>query len=342
MSGASLRLVGVTLVWGVSFPCTRAWQTASERSGVDELLSALTLISLRMLVALGVLLAWQPHLRRANSAERWAGMIIGLAFLAGFALQTWALAHTTPALSAFFTCICSAWVPFIALCLGQRVAPLTLVGLCIGLVGCAVLVEGWKLGRGEWLTLGASVIFAVQMILLDRFGKALRAEMLSPAFLLANGLGAGLLAIAFAATGHGVTNWIGWTGNMLSDSKRAWILVVLAVFPTALGFHWMNTYQPQVSPSRAALIYLLEPVFTVVFSVSIRLLTGSKDYDELTLPLIIGGILILGGNLLVEWYTGNTPSCDFEERGTMLSLTGPPVPEADTLEAGPASSENRS
>jgi drug/metabolite transporter (DMT)-like permease len=55
----------------------------------------------------------------------------------------------------------------------------------------------------------------------------------------------------------------------------------------------MNTYQPLVPPSQAALIYLLEPVFSSLVSVV-------AGYDSLTLPLIIGGALILLGNLLVE------------------------------------------
>ena len=41
------------------------------------------------------------------------------------------------------------------------------------MAGCAVMVQdegGWKVGPGEWLTLAASVIFAVQMLLLDGLG----------------------------------------------------------------------------------------------------------------------------------------------------------------------------
>ncbi|MGL4552948.1 MAG: hypothetical protein ACRC33_17370 [Gemmataceae bacterium] len=325
MKGAGLRLVVVTLVWGVSFPCTRAWQTAAERSGMDGLLAALTLIALRMALALAVLLAWQPRLLGATAAERRGGAAVGAAFLVGFILQTWALASTTPALSAFFTCVSSAWVPLVVLGLGGRVAPLTLLGLFLGLVGCAVLVEGWKLGKGEWLTLGASVLFAVQMILLDRFGKAVRAEMLSPAFLLVNGVGAAALAVLVAAAGVGVGPWLGWAGGMLSDPVLPWLVVLMAVFPTALGFHWMNAYQPRVSPSRAALIYLLEPVFSTAFSVGVRALTGSKDYDELTTPLILGGALILGGNLVVECFGASKGE---GAAGGVPAVGPPPVADA--------------
>jgi drug/metabolite transporter (DMT)-like permease len=292
MSGAVLRLVVVTFVWGVSFPCTRAWQLAGERAGMDTLLSAVTLIALRMTLAFFILLLWQPRLARAAAAEHRAGLTIGLAFLLGFILQTWALASTTPALSAFFTNVSAAWVPLVVLCLGQRVAPLTLLGLLLGLVGCAVLVEGWKLGKGEWLTLASSLVFAVQMILLDRFGKALRPAMFSPSFLLVNAVGAALLAVLFAALGSGVGAWLDRTATMLRDPVLPWLVVVLAVFPTALGFHWMNEFQPKVDPSRAALIYLLEPVFTTLIS----LVAGM---DRMTHPLFLGGMLILVGNAVV-------------------------------------------
>src|SRR4051812_41524959 len=73
-------------------------------------------------------------------------------------------------------------------------------------------------------------------------------------------------------------------------------------------YHWMNTYQPAVSPSRAALIYLLEPVFTLAFSMSAWALTSSKHYDEPSVPLFVGGALILGGNLLVEAFGVKRPT----------------------------------
>ena len=80
---------------------------------------------------------------------------------------------------------------------------------------------------------------------------------------------------------------------MLAVPKLAWSVVALATLPTAVAFHWMNSYQPLVPASRAALIYLLEAVFSAMFSV----LFG---YDSLTESLILGGALIQAGNVLVE------------------------------------------
>ena len=70
-------------------------------------------------------------------------------------------------------------------------------------------------------------------------------------------------------------------------------MLMRKVIPTVLAFHWMNVYQPRVSASRAALIYLLEPVFAALFSLA-------WGHDRVSLPLVAGGGLILGGNLLVE------------------------------------------
>jgi len=82
-------------------------------------------------------------------------------------------------------------------------------------------------------------------------------------------------------------------------------LGLLTLLCTVLPFHWFNVYQPRVPASRAALIYLLEPVFASLFS----LLWG---HDTLALPLLVGGGLILAGNALVEvpvWFW-NTKRAD--------------------------------
>lgn len=301
MNQATFRLVLVTALWGVSFPMTRAWQLASRDAPGGMLLSALTLVALRMTLAVVLLALWQPRvIYRPTAREHLAGLLIGLVFFVGFALQTWALAMTTPALSAFFTSIASAWVPLLVLCGGGRVAPLTLLGLAVGLAGCAVLVEGWKMGVGEGLTLLASFLFAVELVMLDRLGKTMSPSHFSAAFLFVNAAGAALGAVLVALLGPGLGAWASWTAAMLSRGPIVSVIVLLAIFPTVIAFHWMNTYQPQVPASRAALIYLLEPVFTSVVSLAVHYTTGDDGYDKLTLPLVLGGVLILVGNLLVE------------------------------------------
>ncbi|MFO0929981.1 MAG: DMT family transporter [Gemmataceae bacterium] len=292
---AALMLVLVTALWGMSFTWTRSWQLAAADGPVDELLSGLTLIAVRMPLALLLLGLWQPRVvLRPTRAEHAGGAAIGAVFFAGFALQTWGLAYTTPALSAFFTSLCSAWVPLIALAaFRERVAPLTLAGLAVGLVGCAVLVEGWNAGPGELMTLAGSVLFAVELLILDRLGRRLEPSHLTAGFLGATGLLALASAVIVAVRGPGLAAWGEWAGGMLARPDILRSVACLVVLPTVLGFHWMNSYQPLVSATRAGLIYLLEPVFSALFSVW-------WGYDPVSGPLLLGGGLILAGNLLVE------------------------------------------
>ncbi len=300
MNHASWMLVAVTALWGFSFTWTKAWQDAAEKTlpcPGGELLSALTLIALRMPLALLMLGVARPSLvLNPTRKELSGGVVLGLVFLSGFILQTWALAGTTPALSGFFTSLCSVWVPFLALALGDRVRLPTVVGLAVAAAGCAALVwtddKGWKFGWGEWLTAAASVIFAVQLMMLDRIGKGLEPAHLSAGFFAAIGGGAFVGAVLVAAAGPGLGAWLAWAGRMLALPWMAVYVLSLASFPTVLAFHWMNEFQPKVDPSRAALIYLLEPVFTAVVSVI-------SGYDEITYPLVLGGLLILAGNAVV-------------------------------------------
>jgi drug/metabolite transporter (DMT)-like permease len=296
---ATAMLAVVTLLWGLSFAWMKNWQEAAQGAPGGPLLASLTLIALRMPLALLVLAAWQPRLFTAPTRREYAaGALIGVTFTAGFVLQVWGLNWTTPALSAFFTSLCSAWAPLLAwACLGVSVSRLNLLGLAVALAGIAVLglklEEGWRLGPGETLTLLASLLFALELLQLDRLGRAVNSAHLTVGFLGASAVLAGLASGAVAARGPGPGEWAAWVGDMLGRPPVLRDLALMTLLPTVLAFHWMNVYQPRVPASRAALIYLLEPVFSAAFSVW-------WEHDRVTASLLLGGGLVLAGNLLVE------------------------------------------
>jgi drug/metabolite transporter (DMT)-like permease len=299
---ATAMLVLVTFFWGLSSSLAKDWQDRVADCPGGPAVVGLTLIALRMLPALALLAAAQPSLvLRATGRAHRVGMAVGLAFFLGFALQTTGLASTTPARSGFFTSLCSAWVPPAAwLIARQRPGVWTLVGLGLGVAGVGVLAlggegagGGWALLPGDWLTLAASVFFTVQVMLLDRLGRTIEPGQMTAGFFGLTGLAALATALALALAGSGLGPWLGWVGSVLAEPAQRWRLAVMTVVSTALAFHWMNVYQPRVTASRAALVYLLEPLFAAVVSVQ----TG---HDRWTLELIAGGGLIVAGNLLVE------------------------------------------
>jgi drug/metabolite transporter (DMT)-like permease len=293
---AEAALVVVTFLWGMSFPWMRRWQDAAAGCPGGPLLSGLTLIALRMALASALVLLLQPRLlTRATRREHAAGAAIGLAFGVGFALQVWGIASTMPSRSAFFTSLCCAWTPLFGWVFFRLpVGLLQLVGLALGLAGAACFVEeDWRLGFGDTLTLAASLFFAAQLLLLDRLGRGVDSARATPAFFAMTGALAGAGGLAAAAAGDGVAAWGRWLAGMLADRAIARDVFLMALLPTFAAFWLMNRYQPRIAANRAALIYLLEPVFTAIISVSL-------GFEGLTGPLLVGGLLILTGNVVVE------------------------------------------
>src|SRR5262249_21123504 len=100
------------------------------------------------------------------------------------------------------------------------------------------------------------------------------------------------VAIATAVAQQAFTISVKWAADMLATASVVRDLILLGVLSTAMAFHWMNKYQPRLTPTRAALIYLLEPVFATLFAVA-------AGYDSITPRMLAGCTLILGGNALV-------------------------------------------
>jgi drug/metabolite transporter (DMT)-like permease len=301
---ATGMLVVVTLLWGLSFSLMKNWHIAAASCPGGPAVAALTMVALRMFLAIGILAVVLPRLFVAPSRREFGiGFLLGAINSIGFVFQVTGLAWTSPALSAFVTSLASAWVPLLMFVLFRiSVHRLTLVGLVLGIAGAAVLgirtspedgASEITFGWGEILTFFSTWFFALVIVLLDRFGRGVESAHFTVAFLTGTGLPALIIMLLMTAARSETAPWLGWTSEMLSSPLIWRDLGLLTVLCTVLPFHWFNVYQPRVAASRAALIYLLEPVFASMFS----LLWG---HDTLGLHLIIGGSLILVGNALVE------------------------------------------
>jgi drug/metabolite transporter (DMT)-like permease len=296
---AVVMLTVATLFWGLSFPLTKSWQLATADTGWNDALSATTLIALRIGSALILFalvrpkLVWQPSWR-----AHVAGLGLGLINFAGFILQVVGLASTTPANCGFYTSLSSVWAPILAwLALREKVRQPTFLGLCFGVVGAAVLGlandSGWALGRGDALTLASSVAFGIMIVALDRVGKLFPSGHLTTGYLAGTGLPALCVAVVLAMHQPGITSWLTQVHDVLIRPAVVRDVALLTVFCSVLATHFFTVFQPRLSAARAALIYLMEPVFATCLSLSI-------GHDALSTRLVVGGGFILFGNLVVE------------------------------------------
>jgi drug/metabolite transporter (DMT)-like permease len=230
-------------------------------------------LAVRFLIG-GVVLAVLARGRLSTQHEVRHGLLAGAALLVGYVLQTVGLQYTSPSTSAFITYLLVVFVPLIGfVVLRRRPHPLTLVGLVPAVAGLVLLTggAGTSFGRGEVLTLGCAVAFAAHIVVLGETAGRHDPIRLTCVQISAVGL-ACLLASLVAG-----------------DLRMSWSAVGAAaftgVFATALAFYAMVWAQRIVSPSRAALILLLEPVFAALLAWA----TG----DPLTAAAVAGGTLIL-------------------------------------------------
>jgi drug/metabolite transporter (DMT)-like permease len=299
-------LVLACVCWAAFFSLCKNWQQAAHACPGGELVASLTLLGVRTVLALAAFAVLKPRLfLKPSRRELAVGLLLGTLNCLGNILQVWGLASTSPALSGFFTSLASLWVPILAFVwLRLPVARATWVGMVLGIGGLAILGinrdASWGLGFGDGLTVLASFAFALFILGLDRLGRTVNSSHLTLVLIAVTGLPTLFLAAGAAAWQGQLVPWLAWLGEMLRQPAVVRDVLLLTVFSTILATYLLSTYQPRVPASRAALIYLLEPVFAAGLSILI-------GHDAVTGRLLLGGALILGGNALVElplWVRG--------------------------------------
>jgi drug/metabolite transporter (DMT)-like permease len=292
-------LIVACVCWAAFFSLCKNWQEAAHACPGGELLASLTLLGVRTVIALAAFGVLKPRLFLTPSRREVAvGLLLGTLNCLGNIFQVWGLASTSPALSGFFTSLASLWVPILAFaCFRLPVARATWAGLVLGIAGLAILGINRDaplgVGFGDGLTVLSSLAFALFILALDRLGRTVNSSHLTLLLIVVTGLPPLFLAVGVAAWLGQLIPWLIWLVEILRQPAVVRDVLLLTMLSTILATHLMSTYQPRVPASRAALIYLLEPVFAAVLSILV-------GHDSLTGRLLLGGALILSGNALVE------------------------------------------
>ena len=230
-------------------------------------------------------------LRAARREEIFAGVRLGFFMFGGYAFQTAGLRHTTASNSGFITGSSVVLVPLIlALFWGKRVTLWVYFGTiaaAAGLYFLTVPASGVAhLNRGDVLTFFAAASYAVHIILVGEYTRDHSAAALSVLQVLGCALMAWLTALGADA--------IRWQPMRFEPSGALWIgIAVCAVFATAVAFSLQLWAQQYTTPSHAAILFTLEPVFAVATS---YVMLG----ERLGLRSLLGAALVLAGILAAE------------------------------------------
>jgi drug/metabolite transporter (DMT)-like permease len=279
---ADASLMLLALVWGGTFVVVK---TALRD------ISTMYFLALRFglaAVCLGLLFAnkFRTMGRTQLLCGLRAGFLVGILLWLGFALQTWGLEYTSAGNSGFLTGLYIVLVPLFSAALYRRwPRAAELIGISIAGVGLVLLTapsttKMLSLNRGDLLTIGCAIVFAVHLLALGYFSQRERFEA---------------VAIGQVAC----TALISMLGLMVERPRVSWhpqvilAIVVTGVLATAVAFALQTWAQQYTTPTRTALILSLEPVFAFAAAV---LVAG----EALILRSVVGGGLIIAGILVVE------------------------------------------
>jgi drug/metabolite transporter (DMT)-like permease len=294
----TLALLVATLAWAGSFTWAKAAgdgvnQAAGLPSGA--LLGPILLLAWRFTAA-GVL--WILIFPGARRGWTWPSVgrsvLLGLLLWAGQTVQMLGLDRTSEAVSAFLTSLTVVFVPLLMMVIVRR-PPATAMWLPVSMAAVGIwLMTGAAptgFGAGEGLGLGCAILFSAHMIALGEVARRDVPWRMAAGQFLSVGLASAVTSLFINHGPIALTPQVQW---QIVTSSEIWLhVVLLTVISTMTAFGLMFWYQPKIDPTRAALIYLAEPIFAALYA---YLMVGRR----LSVIAMLGAGLILAANVLVE------------------------------------------
>jgi len=300
--GPVFALILCTACWSTTFFMMK-WGSAGVAGAIPGSavsLAPLLFLFLRFVLGTALLPVASPRsVRRLDRGTLWRGVLLGLPVAAAFIMQIYGLGGVSPGISAFLTSLFVVFTPILGWLTGTEKPRLVLAGaVALSLAGVFLLAGsgGESTVLGVVLSVTAAVLWAVQIILTDRFTKRVDPDALC---LVQTAFSAVCLLAALAVMPGGAALLDpALLFGVLRVASATVGIVVTAVFGSVAAQLLMNRYQKLVSPNRAALIYMAEPFFALLFSVVMCPIVSAGFTETLTWSKLGGGFLIL---LAIYW-----------------------------------------
>jgi drug/metabolite transporter (DMT)-like permease len=301
---ATLALLVVTVLWGWTFVWMKQSVTVTEEQlGPRGLVAGVGLfMTLRFGIAAVVILAL-PRARQGFTPGVWrGGFVIGGLLLVGFLLQMFGLQGVSAPVSAFLT---SLYVVFTALLTAvrhrRRIGAPLVVGALLATFGAGFIQGPPQLAfdLAEWLTVGCAFVFAVHILATESVTKRNAPMPVTTVTFLVVALG-GAATLAVGMIGESapsVTQLI----ELARTPAFAVPMILASILATVLALSLMNTYQRELDPLRAAILYAIEPVWAALIAIGI-------GQASLGMWLVVGGAALVTGNLVAELTPTSRPS----------------------------------
>ena len=212
-----------------------------------------------------------------------AGIPVGLAMFVGVTLQQVALLYTTAGKTAFITTVYIVLVPLAAVLLGQRVRAVQWGGAVLAFAGVYFLSAHGEttINTGDLLVLICSFFWMAQILLIDRYARAVDAIELCFMQMIICTIGSAVLAVIYES--------FAW-----SDIWGAAVPILYAgLFSCGVAYTCQILGQAYVEPTQAAILMSTEAIFAAVAG---WIVLG----ETMSGVQLLGCALLLGGALMAQ------------------------------------------
>ena len=301
---AAGALLLATVFWGCGFTWAKeAGQAVQDAAGLprQSAFGPVFLLAWRFLLAAIAWFAVFPASRTGwtSRALGWA-LLVGSLLAGGLIVQHVGLDQTSEAVSAFLTSLTILFVPLLMVFLARK-PPKPVLWIGVGLATLGVwLMTGFQphgFGRGEILGLACAFLFSLYILAVNaasihetpwRMVGSQFAVVAIACFITCAFLRGGREHLAVRPMIHIVTASGVWKN-----------LLLITTLTTLLSFGLLTFFQPKIDATRAALLYLAEPIFATIYAA----IAANHRPGYMT---IAGAGLILIANVVVEVLSSST------------------------------------
>ena len=296
----ALILLLAAMIWGTGFVAQSAGIEKIDAftfNGVRMFIGAFTLLCFILVKEIPRRLSMTPEDKKAARAADLAvlkgGALVGLALFGGSTTQQFAFYYADAGKIAFITALYMFFVPLFGMVLGKKVGAVTWFSVCLGFVGLYFLsinpADPFSVNRGDLLSFACAVIYAVHILLVEKFAAGADGAKLSCVQFTVCGLISVLMMFLFEKPNG---------GDIVSAAPA---LLWSGVMSCGVAFTLQVIGQKTADATAATLMMCMESVFGVL-AAAILLGERMTGREILGCSVMFAAIVLSQtGDKLVEW-----------------------------------------
>jgi drug/metabolite transporter (DMT)-like permease len=279
---AEIILLSMTIIWGGTF--------AVVKNSLNEI-SPLFFVGTRFLFAAILFIPFIfSKLKRIQAVELRQGIMLGTLLFFGMAAQTIGMQYTTASKAAFLTGTMVVFTPLIQFIMGRR-PPLVgnLLGVLLVTIGLFIFTSprGSVFNFGDGLNLACAIVFGIYTVYVEIAAQEGEVFNINFIQILTNSI------LCLFSTLFFENVFVHTSVNLFIS------YLYLTILATMLTLYLLVRWQKETTPTRAAVIYSVEPIIAAVIA---YILIG-----ELLPPVALIGSAVIISGLFVSEFSENIP-----------------------------------